>query len=408
MKKIKIINGRIFDFNLLESEKNNKQFKYAIQGGLSLDEANSYNIKRLLVFLNPSVINNVNLSGIDSDFKKILKERYEIFENNKSNVCKDIISFYAFLDKSSLYAIIKYLLNLNENTFLLYQDNYLISTDILEIKNHKTCLLKELFKYDYNIYSLIYDKYHGKEELLRFLIDNDLLEDNLNDDIFNYKNNIIKFILETPKAYRYFNHQLLDKEMVKYLIENYKANKNYRNFCSDFRFYKKNYYSYNDVYNTISKYIPLVKSGSDYVGLCPFHNDHNPSLRVSTKKGLWKCFVCNIGGGASKFINLYENRTNYSSKSILYKKNMKNQFLYYLYANLPDNLKNDKDVIIMFLQKDGCLLKFVSKKYKYDEKLVQIAMENDITSFRYFKNDLTLREKYIKLYPILDYYLSKK
>ena len=49
-----------------------------------------------------------------------------------------------------------------------------------------------------------------------------------------------------------------------------------------------------DIVQIISEYIPLEKKGNDFKGLCPFHNDNNPSLSVSPNKKVFKCFSCNI------------------------------------------------------------------------------------------------------------------
>ena len=46
----------------------------------------------------------------------------------------------------------------------------------------------------------------------------------------------------------------------------------------------------------ISEYIPLKKSGRGYVALCPFHDDHNPSMHINPDKGIFKCFSCGTGG----------------------------------------------------------------------------------------------------------------
>ncbi|OEZ96188.1 CHC2 zinc finger domain-containing protein [Duganella sp. HH101] len=43
--------------------------------------------------------------------------------------------------------------------------------------------------------------------------------------------------------------------------------------------------------------IALKKSGKDKLGLCPFHDDGEPSLVVTPAKNLWHCFGCQIGGG---------------------------------------------------------------------------------------------------------------
>lgn len=62
-----------------------------------------------------------------------------------------------------------------------------------------------------------------------------------------------------------------------------------------------------NIVDIISEYIPLNKSGGDYVGVCPFHDDHSPSMHVSTKLNIFKCFVCNTGGNVFTFVQKFEN-----------------------------------------------------------------------------------------------------
>ncbi len=57
----------------------------------------------------------------------------------------------------------------------------------------------------------------------------------------------------------------------------------------------------------IGAFYPLKKQGADYVGLCPFHNDSDPSMRVSDKKELFKCFACGAGGDSISFVQRYKN-----------------------------------------------------------------------------------------------------
>lgn len=61
-----------------------------------------------------------------------------------------------------------------------------------------------------------------------------------------------------------------------------------------------------DIVELISEYIPLKKKGANYDGLCPFHSDKNPSLKVNESKQIFKCFSCGVGGNAIKFISLAE------------------------------------------------------------------------------------------------------
>ncbi len=61
-----------------------------------------------------------------------------------------------------------------------------------------------------------------------------------------------------------------------------------------------------DIVNTVGQYIPLTKKGKNYVALCPFHDDHNPSLNVSPDKQIYKCFVCQAGGNVFTFVSAFE------------------------------------------------------------------------------------------------------
>lgn len=57
-----------------------------------------------------------------------------------------------------------------------------------------------------------------------------------------------------------------------------------------------------------TKGITLKKQGADFVGLCPFHDDHEPSLVVTPETNLWHCFgACNTGGSVIDFLMKLEN-----------------------------------------------------------------------------------------------------
>ena len=61
-----------------------------------------------------------------------------------------------------------------------------------------------------------------------------------------------------------------------------------------------------NIVDVISSYIPLTKKGRNYFGLCPFHDDHSPSLSVSQEKQIYKCFVCGESGNVFNFVMNYE------------------------------------------------------------------------------------------------------
>lgn len=64
-----------------------------------------------------------------------------------------------------------------------------------------------------------------------------------------------------------------------------------------------------DVVDIISSYVNLKRTGSNYVGLCPFHNEKTASFSVSPSKQMYYCFGCGAGGNVFTFLMEYENLT---------------------------------------------------------------------------------------------------
>lgn len=62
-----------------------------------------------------------------------------------------------------------------------------------------------------------------------------------------------------------------------------------------------------DIVDVIGEYVSLTKEGQNYKGICPFHNDHSPSLMVSPAKGIYKCFSCGASGDVVKFLEEHLN-----------------------------------------------------------------------------------------------------
>ncbi len=58
--------------------------------------------------------------------------------------------------------------------------------------------------------------------------------------------------------------------------------------------------------DVVQDFVALKKRGQNWVGLCPFHDDRNPSMYVSPRLGIYKCFVCNAGGNAVNFLMEHE------------------------------------------------------------------------------------------------------
>ena len=64
-----------------------------------------------------------------------------------------------------------------------------------------------------------------------------------------------------------------------------------------------------DIVDVISRYVNLQKKGSQYFGLCPFHNETTGSFSVSPQKQMYYCFGCGAGGNVFSFLMAYENMT---------------------------------------------------------------------------------------------------
>ena len=64
-----------------------------------------------------------------------------------------------------------------------------------------------------------------------------------------------------------------------------------------------------DIVDIIKNYIPLELKGKNYFGVCPFHQDHSPSMSVSKEKQMYKCFSCGAAGNVFTFVSNYENIT---------------------------------------------------------------------------------------------------
>ena len=62
----------------------------------------------------------------------------------------------------------------------------------------------------------------------------------------------------------------------------------------------------NDIVDIISQYVHLKRSGRNFFGLCPFHNEKSPSFSVSPDKQIFHCFGCGVGGNVFTFLQKIE------------------------------------------------------------------------------------------------------
>lgn len=104
-----------------------------------------------------------------------------------------------------------------------------------------------------------------------------------------------------------------------------------------------------NIVDIISGYLQVSSKGKNFVALCPFHNDHSPSLIISPEKQIFNCFTCRTGGNVFSFVMKYENVSFAEAVSIVAKK-------------VGFNLKND-----VFVKSEN--------KYSKDYEIYEYAMK---------------------------------
>ena len=151
-----------------------------------------------------------------------------------------------------------------------------------------------------------------------------------------------------------------------------------------------------DIVDIISDYLKLTKKGKNYVAVCPFHDDHSPSLVVSKERQIFNCFTCRTGGNVFSFIMKYENVDFFEALQIV-----ANKIGYKLSSTNFNNFesKNKKEYEIMEIVKKYYLnniftdLGTSARKY-----LENRGINNDI--IREFNLGLALKSKN-ELYKLL-------
>ena len=72
-----------------------------------------------------------------------------------------------------------------------------------------------------------------------------------------------------------------------------------------------------DIVEVVSNYVPLTQRGKNYFGVCPFHDDHSPSMSVSKEKQIYTCFSCGATGNVFTFVSEYEHINFYEAVKLL-------------------------------------------------------------------------------------------
>ncbi len=176
-----------------------------------------------------------------------------------------------------------------------------------------------------------------------------------------------------------------------------------------------------NIVDIIGGYIPLTQRGKNYLCVCPFHDDHSPSMSVSAEKQIYKCFSCGETGNVFTFVSKYEgvsfieavaivaakcglklsettfnnnftdvNKTEHEIMDLVekfFQNNLKTSFGETAMAYLKDRgINNDiiKDFGIgLSLDKNDALSTLLFKKNYTKEQLLQLGLVNDINGNLY-------------------------
>ena len=131
-----------------------------------------------------------------------------------------------------------------------------------------------------------------------------------------------------------------------------------------------------DIVEVIGSYINLAPQGKNYFGICPFHNDHSPSLSVSREKQIYKCFTCLASGNVFTFVQNYENISFIdicSTDVYIYANDCNdtliatisidniNSFVVGEYNQFTDIYEHEKDIVLFLKQWENNSLKDIAK-----------------------------------------------
>ena len=149
-----------------------------------------------------------------------------------------------------------------------------------------------------------------------------------------------------------------------------------------------------NIVDVIQNYLPIEKKGKNYFAICPFHDDHNPSLSISPEKQIYTCFVCGASGNVFNFVMNYENIS--FSSAVLKVANL---------AGINIDIKQDNKEQIRDNRYDSYYKIFdIANKYyqnnlnsKYGTKALEYLKERNITKdiIKEFEIGLSLNDNLI-------------
>jgi len=152
-----------------------------------------------------------------------------------------------------------------------------------------------------------------------------------------------------------------------------------------------------DIVDVVSNYVPLTQRGKNYFGVCPFHDDHSPSMSVSKEKQIYTCFSCGATGNVFTFVSEYEHINFYEAVKLLGNKVGYNLGNATVSKTIEDKSLEIYDLACKFYQNNLNTL-LGKNAYEYLEK-----RKIDKETIKKFKIGLSLSKT-----SLTDYLLNKK
>ena len=139
-----------------------------------------------------------------------------------------------------------------------------------------------------------------------------------------------------------------------------------------------------NIVDIVRDYIPLTQKGKNYFGICPFHDDHNPSMSVSEDKQMYKCFVCGNAGNVFNFVMEYEKVSFHEAIKIVAEK-----------IGIHIDIKNPRKIITD--DKNKRLYEIYDIAYKFYQNNLSTAYGKDAKKYLY---DRKIKDDLIKEFNI--------
>lgn len=139
-----------------------------------------------------------------------------------------------------------------------------------------------------------------------------------------------------------------------------------------------------DIVEVASEYVPLKKSGRNFMGLCPFHREKSPSFCVSSDKQIFKCFGCSVGGNVISFIMKIENLDFWESVELLAERAHIDLSRY----EIKNNYTRKNETSVDTVDKDKMFKISRDIAIYFNTKLTQILKSGDSEVKEYLKKEI--------------------